>query len=98
MLALKLAPRETPKRFVLSTSTFTWVEAVELLAEKRPELKDRLPVITGDEPPLGPVAKLDTSKTESVLGMKDFVKWQDTILDTIDDILRIEREIAAQAT
>ena len=98
VLALKLSPRETPKRFVLSTSTFTWVEAVELLAEKRPELKDRLPVITGDEPPLGPVAKLDTSKTESVLGMKDFVKWQDTILDTIDDILRIEREIAAQAT
>ena len=96
VLALKLPPRETPKRFVLSSSEFTWIEAVELLAEKRPELKDRLPVITGNEPPLGPVAKLDTSKTESVLGMRDYVKWEDTILDTIDDLLRVEREIAAR--
>ena len=96
--ALKLGPRETPKRFVLSSSTFTWVEAAEVLAEKRPELKDRLPVITGNEAPLGPVATLDTSKTESVLGMRDYVKWQDTVLDTIDDILRVEREIAERAT
>ena len=98
VLALKLGPFETPKRFILSTSTFTWIEAAKLLAEKRPELKDRLPVITGNEPPLGPIATLDTSKTESVLGMKDYVKWQDTILDTIDDLLRVEREVAARAT
>ena len=98
VLALKLPPRETPKRFVLSSSEFTWIEAVELLAEKRPELKDRLPVITGNEPPLGPVAKLDTSKTESVLGMRDYIKWQDTVLDTIDDMLRVEKEIAGRAT
>jgi nucleoside-diphosphate-sugar epimerase len=91
VLALKLFPSSTPKRFVLSTSTFTWTEAVALLAEKRPELKERLPVVTGKEPPLGPAAKLDTSNTENVLGMKNFVKWQDTVLDTIDDQLRIEK-------
>ena len=98
VLALKLgpSPQETPKRFILSTSTFTWQEAAKLLAEKRPELKDRLPVITGNEPPLGPLATLDTSKTESVLGMRDYVKWEDTILDTVDDLLRVEREIAAR--
>ena len=93
VLALKLPPSETPKRFVLSTSTFTWTDAVVLLAEKRPELKERLPVVTGREPPLGPVATLDTSKTESVLGMKNFIKWQDTVLDTIDDQLRVEKEL-----
>jgi nucleoside-diphosphate-sugar epimerase len=93
VLALKLPPSETPKRFILSTSTFTWIEAVELLAEKRPELKDRLPKITGNEPSLGPVATLDTSKTESVLGMKNYVKWQDTVLDTIEDLLRAEKEL-----
>ena len=64
-----------------------------MLKEKRPELKDRLPVITGNEPPLGPIATLDTSKTESVLGLRDYVKWQDTVLDTIDDLLRVERVI-----
>ncbi|KAN0127437.1 hypothetical protein V8E53_014774 [Lactarius tabidus] len=93
VLALKLPPSEEPKRFILSTSTFTWIEAAQLLAEKRPELKDRLPAITGKEPALGPVATLDTSKTESVLGMKNYVKWQDTVLDTIDDLLRVEREL-----
>ncbi|KAI9453407.1 NAD-P-binding protein [Lactarius psammicola] len=93
VLALKLPPSETPKRFILSTNTFTWKEAIELIAEKRPELKGRLPVITGREPPVGPIATLDTSKTESVLGLKNHVKWQDNVLDTIDDLLRIEKEL-----
>jgi len=93
VLALKLPPSsESPKRFILSTSTFTWKDAIELLAKKRPELKERLPVITGKEPRLGPSATLDTSKTESVLGMKNYVKWQDTVLDTVDDLLRVEKE------
>ncbi|KAI9443362.1 NAD-P-binding protein [Lactarius indigo] len=95
VLALKLPPSsESPKRFVLSTTTFTSKEAIELLAEKRPELKERLPVITGNEPLLGPVATLDTSKTESELGMRNYVKWQDTVLDTVDDLLRVEKELA----
>jgi nucleoside-diphosphate-sugar epimerase len=55
VLALKLPPSSTPKRFILSTSMFTLTDVVALLAEKRPELKERLPVITGREPPLGPV-------------------------------------------
>ena len=93
VLALKLPPSSTLNRFTLSTSTFMWTDAVALLAEKRPELKERLPVVTGKEPPLGPVATLDTSKTESVLGMKNLIKWQDTVLDTIDDQLRVEKEL-----
>jgi nucleoside-diphosphate-sugar epimerase len=91
VLVLKLPPSSTPKRFILSTSMFTLTDVVALLAEKRPELKERLPVITGREPPLGPFAKVDASKTESVLGMKNYVKWQDTVLDTIDDQLRVEK-------
>ena len=70
-----------------------WKEAIELLVEKRPELKERLPVITGKEPPVGPFATLDTSKTESVLGMKIHFKWQDTVLDTVDDLLRLEKAL-----
>ncbi|KAH9065276.1 NAD-P-binding protein [Lactarius vividus] len=95
VLALKLPPSsESPKRFILSTSRFTWKDAIELLAVKRPELKERLPVITGYEPPVGPFITLDTSKTESVLGMKNYMKWQDTVLDTVDDLLRVEKELA----
>ncbi|KAH9047655.1 NAD-P-binding protein [Lactarius hengduanensis] len=94
VLALKLPPSESLRRFILSTNRFTWKDAIELLAEKRPELKERLPVITGNEPPVGPFATLDTSKTESVLGMRNYIKWQDTVLATVDDLLRVEKELA----
>lgn len=97
VLALKAPPSDELKRFPVSSSRFTWVEAVEFLAQARPELKDRLPVIKGNEPPVHPFATFDTSTTESVLGIKDYIKWQDTILDTIDDLLRIEKELAAAA-
>ena len=93
VLALKVPPSDKVKRFVISSSKFTWVEAVEVLAQERPELKGRLPTITGNEPPLK-FATLDTSTTESVLGLEDYIKWQDTILDTVDDLVRVEKELA----
>jgi nucleoside-diphosphate-sugar epimerase len=95
VLALKVPPSDKVKRFVVSSSTFTWVEAVELLAQARPGLKGRLPKITDDTPPVQPCATLDTSTTESVLGLKDYIKWQDTVLDTVDDLVRVEKELAA---
>jgi len=96
VLALKVPPSDEVKRFILSSSTFTWKDAIEVIAEARPELKGRLPAITGKEAPLPPVAILDTSVTENILGLKNYVKWQDTVLDTIDDLLRVEKEAAAQ--
>ena len=97
LLALKVPPSaDEPKRFIVSSSRFTWKEAIELIAQARPELKGRLPVITGKEPPLPPFVIFDTSATENVLGLRDYVKWQDTVLDTIDDLLRVEKELAAQ--
>jgi nucleoside-diphosphate-sugar epimerase len=103
VLALKDSPlpselaSDTPKRYIVSSSTFTWKEAVEFLAEARPELKGRLPVITGKESAVGPFATLDISATEAQLGLKDYIRWQDTILDTVDDLLRVEKELAAQS-
>jgi nucleoside-diphosphate-sugar epimerase len=97
VLALKVPPSDAPKRFILSTSTFTWTEAIEFIAHARPELKGRLPVITGKEPVLPPSITLDTSVTGTILGQKNFVKWQDTVLDTIDDLLRIEKELGVAA-
>ncbi|KAH9002735.1 hypothetical protein EDB86DRAFT_2897691 [Lactarius hatsudake] len=70
-------------------SRFTWKDAI---SPRRPELKERLPVIMGNEPPVGPFATLDTSKTESVLEMRNYIKWQATVLATVDDLLRVEKE------
>jgi len=97
VLALKVPPSDEPKRFILSTSTFTWTEAIELIVKARPELKGRLPLVTGNERPVPPFATIDTSATENVLGLRNYVKWQDTVLDTIDDLLRVEKEVAASA-
>jgi nucleoside-diphosphate-sugar epimerase len=98
VLALKVPPSaDEPKRFILSSNSFTWKEATEFLAQARPELKERLPVITGNEPPVPPFAIPDTSATENVLGLRNYVKWQDTVVDTIDDLLRVEKELAAAA-
>jgi nucleoside-diphosphate-sugar epimerase len=98
VLALKVPPnRDAPKRFIVSPNTFTWKEAVEFLAQARPELKERLPVVTGKEPAVPPHSRFDTSATETILGLKSYVKWQDTVLDTIDDLLRVEKELAVGA-
>ena len=95
VLALKVPPSDEPKRFIISSSRFTWKEAVESIAQARPELKARLPVITGKEPPVPPFAILDTNATANILGLRNYVKWQDTVLDTIDDLLRVEKELTA---
>jgi nucleoside-diphosphate-sugar epimerase len=98
VLALKVPPSaDEPKRFIVSSNRFTWKEATEFVAQARPELKGRLPVITGKEPPFPPFATFDTSATENILGLRNYVNWQDTVLDTIDDLLRVEKELAAGA-
>jgi nucleoside-diphosphate-sugar epimerase len=95
VLALKVPPSaDEPKRFIVSSNRFTWKEATEFIAQVRPELKGRLPVITGAEPPAPPFARFDTSATENILGLRNYVKWQDTVLDTIDDLVRVEKELA----
>ena len=83
----------SPKRFIVSANTFTWKVAIEFLAKKIPELKERLPVIPGTEQPVGPFAMLDASKTESVHGMKRYVEWQYSVLDTVNDPLRVDKEL-----
>jgi len=48
---------------------------------------ERLLVVTGKEPAVLPRSKFHTSMTETILGLKGYVKWQDTVLDTIDNLL-----------
>ena len=81
----------------MSPNTFTWKKAVEFLAQARPELKGRLPVLTGEEPAVPPCVRVDTSATERILGLKNYVKRQDSVLDAIDDMLRVEKELAVAA-
>jgi nucleoside-diphosphate-sugar epimerase len=68
--------------------------SIALIAAKRPELKDRL--VDVDKAPSYPFTKLpiDFGRVEEVLGMKkdDFIKWDDTVLDTVDALIGVEKD------
>lgn len=75
-----------------SPHSASWGQAVEYIAEKRPELRGRL--ITGTPPSRIPDRlPLDFKRIEEVLGMKisDFHSWEQTVLDAIDSLVQLEK-------
>lgn len=80
------------KRFLISGGSFTWAEAVKYLKSARPELAGRLPKvddvdITADQ---GKLSAIDTSRAAKVLGITEYVPWQKTVEDTINNLLAQE--------
>lgn len=77
------------KRLIAAAGTFTWQQAADLLRKERPEVSSRLP--KADLTP-GPqtFAPLDTSLTEQVLGIKDWLSWEEAFLGSIDSALEWE--------
>ena len=59
---------------------------MQLIAEKRPELKSRLPLLNGEEPETRPIARIDTSLAENELGIK-FISLEKCVLDTVDSLV-----------
>ncbi|CDO68381.1 hypothetical protein BN946_scf184815.g28 [Trametes cinnabarina] len=79
------------KRFIVAgPGPILWPDAVKVLLGKCPALKDRLPTLDNAPPLPGPLAKVDTTHAAEVLGMKDYVSWEDTLLETIDALLEVE--------
>ncbi|PWN25607.1 NAD(P)-binding protein [Jaminaea rosea] len=83
------------RRFLLCGGKFNWALAVHYIAERFPELKERLPKgweeSKPDEKALNEeIASIDTSPTEDVLGMQ-FKGWQKTLEETIQRLLELEK-------
>jgi len=79
------------KRVLLSGGPFTFYETVKLIAEKRPELKSRLPSLEGAKPVTAAAAsKVDTSIAEE-LGLS-FTPYEKCLFDTIDALLEKEKK------
>ncbi|KAI0043318.1 NAD-P-binding protein [Auriscalpium vulgare] len=92
VLALEAPPSPTgPRRVIAVAGAFTWRQAVAHLAKARPELKDRLPVIP-DEPDEFAFAKFDVSSAAEI-GLTEYIGWEMTVEDTVDDILKREAEL-----
>ncbi|KAF9501741.1 NAD(P)-binding protein [Pleurotus eryngii] len=94
VLALKSPPTSVVGRkriIIASPHGLNFATLTDFLAEKRPALKDRL---TKETPPKTDRynVPLDFARVEQVLGLKksDFYDFEDTILDTIDQLLELE--------
>jgi hypothetical protein len=100
VLAVKAPKSSEPgigrKRILFaSIYDFDFPVTLEMIKTKRPGLKDRL--LTAP-PPEQPFKKIpfDTNRVQQVLGLDqdDYTSFEDTILGSIDSILRVEKEWA----
>ncbi|THH18976.1 hypothetical protein EW146_g2120 [Bondarzewia mesenterica] len=97
VLALSAPPDTLKRKRVIVMSGYgLWREAVVLLRASRPELSTRLPMLTGAEADPEAYARFDGSSAEKVLGMRVFKGWKETIEETVDDLLRMEKLLGSQ--
>jgi len=76
------------KRVLVSGGPYTLYDIVQLIAEKRPELKSRLPSLEGAKPDPRPISNVDTSIAKD-LGLS-FTSYETCLLDTVDALLQKE--------
>ncbi|KAM5541060.1 hypothetical protein V8D89_005371 [Ganoderma adspersum] len=97
ILALKLPKVPTgadvrEKRFIVAgPGVILWADAVKTLLAQRPALKDRLPTLENVPPLPGPLSKIDTTRAKDVLGMKEYVGQDETLLEAVDALLELEK-------
>ncbi|KAE9389989.1 NAD(P)-binding protein [Gymnopus androsaceus JB14] len=77
------------KRFIVLNSTFQWKDVAALIRNKRPELAGRLPKETSVPGPQTS-APLDTTFSEEVLGMTNYIPQEETFLAAVDVVLEWE--------
>ncbi|KAI1791395.1 NAD-P-binding protein [Ganoderma leucocontextum] len=80
------------KRFIVAgPGTILWADAVKTLLAQRPSLKDRLPTLENASPVPGTLSKVDTTRAREVLGVKEYVGHDETLLETVDALLDLEK-------
>jgi hypothetical protein len=96
------APRLTDgrkKRLLICTDYMPWVDAVNHIKEKRPELRGRCVDIDEEKkariPPMH--FKYDTKLSDEVLGKWELVKWEDMLLEVVDWLVDWEKKMGIEA-
>ncbi|ESK91331.1 nad dependent epimerase [Moniliophthora roreri MCA 2997] len=82
------------KRMIIFAGTFKWKDAVETIKKAHPELASRLP---SDDavPPAQMDAPLDRSFAAEVLGLKEYIPWEQSMVAAIEVCLEHERRFKA---
>ena len=97
LLALKLPKLPAgadvrDKRFLVTApEPALWTDIVKFIAEKYPELKDRLPTLENAPPLPGPLSTTDTSRTHEILGITEYIGLSETVDETIHALLEVEK-------
>lgn len=68
-------------------------EVVALIRQERPELAHRLPTA---EPPMQFIAPLDLSLTERLMPSMEYIPWEETILQSLDEGLKLEKKLSGK--
>ncbi|RDX55168.1 NAD(P)-binding protein [Lentinus brumalis] len=80
------------KRFIVAAPVpAVYTEVVKYVAEKYPELRDRLPTLENAPPLPGPLSKSDTTRAREVLGIKEYIGLEETLDETIKSLLEVEK-------
>ncbi|GAA5972382.1 hypothetical protein JCM11641_002432 [Rhodosporidiobolus odoratus] len=93
--ALEVEDEEKVKgaRFLICGGSFTWEDAVEHLSTARPSLKARLPTLPKVHKDANkPICVLDTIPAKKVLGFNEFKGWKETLEETVDALVEIEKQ------
>ncbi|GAA5980744.1 hypothetical protein JCM10908_001761 [Rhodotorula pacifica] len=87
------------QRFLLYGGSFTWEDAISHLSLVRPELRPRLPSLPPSPEQYKdygkPLAKLDCTPAREVLGMRELKGWKETLEETVDALVEIEKRFAS---
>ncbi|KIY66066.1 NAD(P)-binding protein [Cylindrobasidium torrendii FP15055 ss-10] len=87
--ALDVPPRKGKRYFIWSGQAFIYTQAVSFIADKWPELKDRLPSVEGAAE-VKVYAKIDAGPAERDFGTKDYIPWEKTLEDSVASLLAWE--------
>ncbi|KAK7022956.1 hypothetical protein VNI00_016846 [Paramarasmius palmivorus] len=82
------------KRMIIHGDIFKWKDAVEVIKKAHPELTQRLPLADTVAPALTDVP-LDTTFASEVLGLKEYIPWQESVLAALEACLEHERRFKA---
>ncbi|KAK7457028.1 hypothetical protein VKT23_010331 [Stygiomarasmius scandens] len=80
------------KRIIVSAGTFTWKGLADFIRKKRPEFKERLPKEGLEQEYPQTKAPLDLEFAKEALGIKDYIGWEETVLEALDASLVLERK------
>jgi hypothetical protein len=96
VLGLKTSPEIKRKRVLVFPPSIDWKAAVEYIIEQRPELKGRI-VDPAKAPPYDSY-RITDNNLQDILHFGEFIPWKKTVLDTVDAVLKVEKEWASNGT